>query len=184
MVDKIKNLCKNNIKKLVLIIVLALLAIILLSTGIIMQIGKNIENKKAEEIEEFAYQIYKVNGKRGTALIVFYNENGINTVTYKKEDNTDFIIYGNGKNKVAIDYEMEEFNTYEFKTSYMNGEEKTFTIDFEIPRIHGLYTLKNGVYVNEPDISTGFIFIIHINGGSRVISHLNDCQRCLNSFFL
>ena len=157
MLEKIKDLYMNNTKKLVLITILALLAIVLLSTGIVTQINKNIENKKAEEIEEFAYQIYKVNGKRGTALIVFYNENGINTVTYKNEDNTELTIYGNGKNKVAIDYEMEEFNTYEFKTSYMNGEEKTFTIDFEIPRIQGLYTLKNGVYVNEPDISTGFV---------------------------
>ena len=149
----LKGIGKINLKnkKLVLLIVmLVILAVVLGMTGTITKIIDNI--RKAEKIQEMTYKIYKVDYNEADAVITFEDENGINTITY--EDN---ILYCNGNTKVAIDYKLKDLTTYNFKVKYTNNEEKDFTIEFEIPRIKGLYTLNNGIYVNEPDISTGFV---------------------------
>ena len=57
---------------------------------------------------------------------------------------------------VAIDYVAIDKNDYEFKIKLKDKEEQTEILHFEVPRIAGNYTLINGLYVNEPDVS-GFV---------------------------
>ena len=54
---------------------------------------------------------------------------------------------------MAIDYQAEDFHDYNFTIKKSSEEETTETLHFEIPRIKGNYTLVNGVYTNEPDLS-------------------------------
>lgn len=152
--DKLKK--KQKILLALLIILISILIISISFVGI-NQIVRGIIETKKEEIKEITYKIYKVDGNKGTALITFGSKEGISTVSYKNSNDEEMIINCNGKNKVAIDYEMEDGKKYEFNIKYETSDEKTLSIDFEIPRIQGVYSLKNGIYVNEPDISTGFI---------------------------
>ena len=157
MLKKIERAIKKN-KKMLVITILAILAILLLLIGATTKIIQTIKNRKAENLQEITYSIYKVDGNNADTTVTFYNEKGIDTITYKNDKNEeDIILNCYGKTKVAIDYKMQDLNKYEFKTTYKDKQEKTLTIDFEIPRIQGLYTLKNGIYVNEPDVSTGLI---------------------------
>ena len=145
-------------KKKILIIVLILLCVLIIlftlqKTGVL----KNIRDYfKKEEIKEFTYKTYMVSGNKGTALIVWQNEKGIKSITYEENEKTMKVNF-KGKTKAAIDYEMEDLKTYNFIAEFEDGEQKTYTIDFEIPRIKGEYTLINGTYVNKPDVSTGFV---------------------------
>ncbi len=157
MLKKLERAIKKNNKKLV-IIVLAIFLILLLLIGITSKIIQTINKKRAENLQEITYSVYKVNENNAEALVTFYNADGIEKITYKDyENDEDMIVNCYGKTKIAIDYKMQDLNRYEFKVVYKNNAEKTLAIDFEIPRTHGLYTLKNGIYVNEPDISTGLI---------------------------
>lgn len=158
MLQKMKKLHIDR-KKLIItaivIFVIIIIAIILYNVGAIQKIA-NIFKK--EEFVEFEYDIYSVSGNIGTVKIIFRNENGIERIEYPdKEEQGKFEIYPDGKNTVAIDYKMEDFKEYKFKLIDVTGEEKEYVVNFEIPRIQGVYTLKNGIYVNEPDISTGFV---------------------------
>lgn len=149
---------KIHINKKVLIIaisiVLAILiiGIILFKTGAINRIS-NIFKK--EELVEFEYDIYSVSGNVGTVLLTFRSENGIEKIIYTK-DEKEVPVYPKGKTQVALDYKMEDFKEYKFKVTDTKGAEKEYTVNFEIPRIKGVYTLIDGLYVNEPDV-TGLV---------------------------
>ncbi len=151
---KLKLRGKLN-KKIILILSLALILLLLVVVSV-SSIRQAIEKKNAEKLPEINYQVYEVNGKIGKCLVTVYEEKGIEFV---KKDNMQ--ISGNGKEKVSFDYEMEDrktkkddYNPYNFEVTLKNGTKKTLTVDFEIPRIQGTYSLVNGVYSNEPDVSS------------------------------
>ena len=152
---------KIHINKKVLIITVSIILAILVIGIILFKTGtidKIINIFKKEELVEFEYDIYSVSGNIGTVKVIFRNENGIDKIEYpEKAGEEKFEIYPEGQNQVAIDYEMEDFKEYKFKLTDVKGTEKEYIVNFEIPRINGVYTFKNGIYVNEPDISTGFV---------------------------
>ena len=138
-------------KKIYLMIATVLLVFIVIVsyTGITNRIK---ENRKKEEIKEFEYETYSVSGNIGTTLITLMNENGLEKVTYTDLNTNEPIeVLPKGKTKFAFDYKMEDRKQYEIKVEFTNGEEKTYIIDYEIPRIKGEYTLVDGMYVNKPD---------------------------------
>ena len=51
---------------------------------------------------------------------------------------------------------LQDRVSYDFKLETSTGEKKTLTLDCEVPRIKGNYKLVDGIYVDEPDVSTGF----------------------------
>lgn len=138
-------------KKIYLMIATVLLVFIVIVsyTGITNRIK---ENRKKEEIKEFEYETYSVSGNIGTTLITLMNENGLEKVTYTDLNTNEPIeVLPKGKTKFAFDYKMEDRKQYEIKVEFTNGEEKTYIIDYEIPRIKGEYVLIDGMYVNKPD---------------------------------
>lgn len=149
--EKILNRMKKVNKKVYLIIASLLLVVITILSynGITNRIK---ENRRKEEIKEFEYETYSVSGNVGTALVILTNENGLRKVTYTDLNTNEPIeVLPNGKTKFAFDYKMEDRKQYEVKAEFTNGEEKTYIIDYEIPRIKGEYTLVDGVYANKPD---------------------------------
>lgn len=131
--------------------VLLVFIVIVSYTGITNRIK---ENRKKEEIKEFEYETYSVSGNIGTTLITLMNENGLEKVTYTDLNTNEPIeVLPKGKTKFAFDYKMEDRKQYEIKAQFTNGEEKTYIIDYEIPRIKGEYTLVDGTYANKPDIT-------------------------------
>lgn len=148
----ILNKMKYINKKMYLIIASLLLVsviAILSYTGITNRIK---ENRRKEEIKEFEYETYSVSGNVGTALVILENENGLEKITYTDLNTNEPIeVFTKGKTKFAFDYKMEDRKQYEIRAEFTNGEKKTYTIDYEIPRIKGTYKLVNGLYANEPD---------------------------------
>ena len=154
----ILNKMKQLNKKTYLIICVLLVAILLLLINSKTIINRIRENFEKEELVEFEYKTYEVSGNIGITVITIRNKEGIEKVTYLEEDtNKPLEIIARGKTQIAFDYKMEDFKQYEVKAEFSNGEKKTYTIDYEIPRIKGNYTLVKGVYVNEPDVSAGFV---------------------------
>ena len=152
----ILNKVKNINKKYLIIGILLLIVIILLinSKTIINRIKENFEK---EELVEFEYKTYEVSGNVGITVVTIRNKEGIEKVTYLEEDtNKPLEIIANGKTQIAFDYKMEDLKQYEVQAEFSNGEKKTYTIDYEIPRIKGNYTLIGSTYVNEPDL-TGLV---------------------------
>ena len=149
---KVTEFYKKN-KKLALFIILAIFAILIFSIlGITKLVQYNIDKLEAKKIDGMEWHTYNVNGKEGDVLVTFADENGIDEIT----DFNNQHIEVNGKMKIAFDYKMKVDNTYAFKVKYKDNTEKSFTIDYDIPRIKGEYVLKNGIYVNKPDVSSGF----------------------------
>ena len=143
-------------KKIAIIVaIITLLVVLLTSTTVI--INKTRENKEKQEIQEFEWEIYDVSGKTVYIEAIFRNEDGLKKLTYPEDENTKeiFEVYPNGKGQIAIDLKLQDRVSYEFKLETETGEKKTYTLDCEVPRIKGNYKLVNGIYVNEPDISTG-----------------------------
>ncbi len=141
-------------KKIYLIITLLILAILTFTISYIGITNKIRENKNKQEIKEFEYETYSVSGNIGTTLITLMNENGLEKVTYTDLNTNEPIeVLPKGKTKFAFDYKMEDRKQYEIKAQFTNGEEKTYIIDYEIPRIKGEYTLVDGTYANKPDIT-------------------------------
>ncbi len=149
----------NKKKKLVLffatILIFILLISVIIKTHFVTKIINNIN--KQEQIEEFSYETKAINDEIASVLITFYNENGIKQITYPARDGKEpQVIYPRGKNKISIDYNMSENNSYTFNVEYENNNSKEFTVNYEFPRVQGNYILSNGVYVNEPDVTQGF----------------------------
>lgn len=136
-------------------LLIILLIFVLVKINFVTKIIDKIN--KQEEIKEFEYETKDINDEIATVLITFYNENGIKQITYPTiVGQEQQIIHAKGKQKISIDYKMEENNSYTFNVEYENNSNKDFTIDYELPRIQGNYILSNGVYVNEPDLTQGF----------------------------
>ena len=151
--EKIKKLSKT--KRIILILV----AIIILSICIIsatIQITKQIKIKQLESKPILEYEIkQKIDSKKYQILVKVNSTEGIESIKYINSDNREIQLNPNGKLTVGIDYVAEDNKDYNFKIKIKGKEEKTETLHFEIPRIQGKYTLNNGLYVNEPDL-TGY----------------------------
>lgn len=146
--DKLKSIDKR-IYLIIGSLILVCLIIVASYTGITNIIKQNNERNEVKEIE---YETHSVNGNIGQAVVILTNEKGFNKVSYVLEDEANPIeIYASGRTQVAFDYRMEDRKQYQVKAELKDGEEKTYTIDYEIPRIKGTYKLVNGLYVNEPD---------------------------------
>ncbi len=151
MKDILNNLKKIDKKIYLILGSLLLVSLIILAgyTGITNIIK---QNGKQEQIKEIEYETHSVNGNIGQVIVILTNEKGLNKVSYVLEDEASPIeIYASGRTQVAFDYKMEDRKQYKIKAELKDGEEKIYTIDYEIPRIKGTYKLVNGIYVNEPD---------------------------------
>ena len=152
--QKIKQ--QSKIKKIIILaIVIILLAscIITLSIQTIKQIKiKQIENKPLLE-----YEIKdKINRSTYEILIKINSTEGIETVKYiNPKTNNEVQLNTNGKMTVGIDYVVEDQKSYDIKIKIKGKEEVTEKINFEIKKVQGNYSLDDGLYVNEPDL-TGY----------------------------
>ena len=144
-------------KKIYLIITLLIVAILTFTISYIGITNKIRENKNKQEIKEFEYETYSVSGNIGTALVTLANEKGLEKVKYMDLDTNNLIeVYAKGRKKFAFDYKMEDRKSYEVQAEFSDGENKTYIIEYEIPRVKGEYILIDGIYVNKPDVTTGF----------------------------
>ena len=149
--QKIKEWLKNisKKKKIIIFIILLLVAscIIIVTTQIVTQ----IQIKKLEEKSLLEWEILKREGNKCKILITVTNVEGIETIQFPDGD----ILYCNNKKTVGIDYEIKDRESYDFIIKSEGNEEKTETIYWEIPKIKGEYILKDGIYLNKPDL-TGY----------------------------
>ena len=152
-IEKIKK--QSKIKKIILIIV----AIILLSVCIVsatIQITRQIKISQLENKPLLEYEIkQKIDSKKYQILVKINSTEGIESIKYVNQNDKETQLNPNGKLTVGIDYVAEDNKDYNFTIKIKGREEKTETLHFEIPRIQGKYTLNNGLYVNEPDL-TGY----------------------------
>ena len=152
-IEKIKK--QSKIKKIILILV----AIILISVCIVsatIQITRQIKIRQLENKPLLEYEIkQKIDSKKYQILVKVNSTEGIESIKYVNQNNKEIQLNPNGKLTVGIDYVAEDNKNYNFTIKIKGKEEKTETLHFEIPRIQGKYTLNNGLYVNEPDL-TGY----------------------------
>ena len=152
-IEKIKK--QSKAKKIILILV----AIILLSVCIVsatIQITRQIKISQLENKPLLEYEIkQKIDSKKYQILVKVNSTEGIESIKYLNQNNKEIQLNPNGKLTVGIDYVAEDNKEYNFTIKIKGKEEKTETLHFEIPRIQGKYTLNNGLYVNEPDL-TGY----------------------------
>ena len=147
---KIKNIKFDKKITIIIIITLIFLAILPVSISRIMQARMLAE--KEEDLPLISYKVNSIDSKNEelcNITITFYSANGFETI---KHDGST--INCNNKKKVAIDYVALDGQDYEFTLKQNKMVEQTETMHFEIPRIKGNYTLSNGIYVYEPDVST------------------------------
>ena len=149
---------KNANKKLIIIIAsIFLLAsfVIVVTTQIVRQVRiKQLENKPLLE-----YEIKDLMDDEETCkiLVKVTSAEGIESIKYISQQNQNEVeLKCNGKMTVAIDYVAIDKKDYEFKIKIKDKEEQTQVLHFEVPRISGNYTLVDGLYINEPDVS-GFV---------------------------
>ena len=151
-----KKFIKKNKFKIILfsiILILILIAIFFASKKAVTRIA---ENKKAEEFNKFYFEKkdFKLSEEDYTytyeGVVVIQEINGIESITYTK-NGQDVTVNGNGKNKIAIDYEAKENTDYTFKIKPIDEEEKQEILHIE-RKVAGenTYKLVNGVYVNTP----------------------------------
>ena len=152
-IEKIKK--QSKAKKIILILV----AIILISVCIVsatIQITRQIKISQLENKPLLEYEIkQKIDSKKYQILVKVNSTEGIESIKYVNQNNKEIQLNPNGKLTVGIDYVAEDNKDYNFTIKIKGKEEKTETLHFEIPRIQGKYTLNNGLYVNEPDL-TGY----------------------------
>lgn len=121
---------KNKILKIIGIIVILLL--ILIATFNINRILENKEtNEKAESIKDISFEPYSNENNLIVLVTVQDDENGIETIEYVNKDGQQAKINGYKKNKIAIDYEIQNDGEYKFIAYNGKGEkiEKTLVID-------------------------------------------------------
>lgn len=130
-------------KRIVVISVIMLIVVILLVliNNNIVKIGDNIfENNKVLGNDKFELSL----PENDQIMVTISRENGIDKIEYPN----GFIVYGKGKNKIAIDFEIESQKEYTFKTTDSNGN---VTYDTFITPIMHIELTKNDVSVNLED---------------------------------
>ena len=121
---------KNKILKITGIIVILLLILI---TGFnINKILENKEiNKKGESVKDISFEPYSNENNLIVLVTIQDDENGIDTISYKNKQGKEIRVNAYKKNKIAIDYEIENDGEYTFTAYNGIGEkiEKTLVID-------------------------------------------------------
>jgi len=121
--------------------------IVTLTTQIVTKIQiKNLETKPLLE-----WEIIKREGNKGKILITVTDVEGIETIQFPNGD----ILYCGNQMKVGIDYEIETEVSYNFIIKSKGKEERTEVVYWDTSRIKGDYILKDGIYLNKPDL-TGY----------------------------
>ena len=154
-----KRFSNLKINKKIMLIVASILLLASFITVITTQIVNQIRIKQLESKSLIEYEIKELmeDGETCKILIKVNSVEGIETIKYiSQQTNSEVELKCNGKMTVAIDYVAIDKKDYEFKIKLKDKEEQTEILHFEIPRIAGNYTLINGLYVNEPDVS-GFV---------------------------
>ena len=154
-----KKFSNFKINKKIMIIVASILLLASFITVITTQIVNQIRIKQLESKSLIEYEIkeFMEDGETCKVLIKINSVEGIETIKYiSQQTKNEVELRCNGKMTVAIDYVAIDKNDYEFKIKLKDKEEQTEILHFEVPRIAGNYTLINGLYVNEPDVS-GFV---------------------------
>ena len=154
-----KRFSNLKINKKIMLIVASILLLASFITVITTQIVNQIRIKQLESKSLIEYEIkeFMEDGETCKVLIKINSVEGIETIKYiSQQTKNEVELRCNGKMTVAIDYVVIDKNDYEFKIKLKDKEEQTEILHFEVPRIAGNYTLINGLYVNEPDVS-GFV---------------------------
>ena len=154
-----KRFSNLKINKKIMLIVASILLLASFITVITTQIVNQIRIKQLESKSLIEYEIkeFMEDGETCKVLIKINSVEGIETIKYiSQQTKNEVELRCNGKMTVAIDYVAIDKNDYEFKIKLKDKEEQTEILHFEVPRIAGNYTLINGLYVNEPDVS-GFV---------------------------
>lgn len=159
---KIKNI---KINKKIFFIIIAIIVMAISTCFTTIKIIQNNQKIKMLEKPLIAYET--IIGENATdeyggdkvqynILITITSIDGIETVTYKKQNSEEeMTLYCKNKQQVGIDYTVKVGETYSFKIKQKGKDEITETINYEPPHIEGKYTIVNGVYSNEPDL-TGY----------------------------
>ena len=157
---KIKSRLKNLSKKQKISILVIFILILLISATVLgMQIVRQIEIRNIQGKQFIEYKTTSVTENEDFFnIVVSVNcAEGLDQITYKNTiTNKDVTINCNNRVSVAFDLVIEDLTDYTFiikKSGELNGSE--YTLHYEAPRIYGEYVLKNGVYVNKPDL-TGY----------------------------
>lgn len=109
---------------------------------------KRLENKPLLE-----YEVKERNDDNCLLLVKVNSTDGIETIKYVDSKNGKPVeLACKNKMVVAIDYIAEDRGDYEFKIKLQGKEETTEILHFEFPRIHGDYSLCNGIYVYAPKL--------------------------------
>ena len=148
-----KELLKNK-KYLLLLTTFTIIIIFAASSPVLINTVRN--NIKKAESGEITWRTYGQNGDIKLVLVTVSNQDGISKVKDITNDDSNFEISANGKTSVSFDYKMIDKHTYKFETTFSNGQTKTYTVEYEKPRVKAEYELIDNVYVNKPDIS-GFV---------------------------
>ena len=154
-----KRFSNLKINKKIMLIVASILLLASFITVITTQIVNQIRIKQLESKSLIEYEIkeFMEDGETCKVLIKINSVEGIETIKYiSQQTKNEVELRCNGKMTVAIDYVAIDKKDYEFKIKLKDKEEQTEILHFEVPRIAGNYTLINGLYVNEPDVS-GFV---------------------------
>lgn len=120
-------------KKIVLLIILAILiiSIIIFKRYEIMNKISTITNRQ-QVIQDITFNVYSNENDILKIMVTAEDtENGIDKLLYMSKDGKQEEIAGQGKDKVAIDYEITEDGDYEFKAINKLGQEiiKILTVD-------------------------------------------------------
>lgn len=151
--EKTKKI-KTNKKALIIITIILLCAVCIIPGTII--ITREIQKKNLEGKPLLEYEIKGKQDNKHYQIIAKVNSvDGIEKVEYKDSNNKQVQLNANGKLTIATDLIAQDQQDFEFKIKIKGKEETTEILHFEIPKIQGKYTLDEGVYVNEPDL-TGY----------------------------
>lgn len=121
---------KNKILMIIGIIVILLLTLITIFN--INKVADNKEiDKKGEAIKDISFEPYSNENNLIVLVTVQDDENGIETIEYINKDGQQAKINGYKKNKISIDYEIQNDGEYKFTAYNGKGEkiEKTLVID-------------------------------------------------------
>ena len=151
--EKLKKIKTN--KKALIIIAIILLCTVCIIPGTIV-ITREIQKKNLEGKPLLEYEIKGKQDNKHYQIIAKVNSvDGIEKVEYKDINDKQVQLNANGKLTIATDLIAQDQQDFEFKIKIKGKEETTEILHFEIPKIQGKYTLDEGVYVNEPDL-TGY----------------------------
>ena len=152
-----KVILKNVIKKKNIFLLLVFLLLVILSYYIVEErISTQMQLQKMEQhelIEFKALQETNDVSDEYNVLVTITNNDGLDKVTYTDNQNRENIINCSGKTSISFDLIAQDEKDYTFKIKKKGQNEKNETKRFEISKIKGNYTEKNGIYAYEPTLS-------------------------------